>query len=117
MTTHHREPVICECGHKGIVRWSENDAPFTRQWETYSISGFEGAGFSIDGFSTVPDALKRMMPKCPACGATALMKSIVMRRGRLPRAPPSSSCFLPAIHRLNTVEKCHSGCKTSSFGL
>lgn len=30
MTSHHAEPVVCECGHKGVVHWSENDAPFPR---------------------------------------------------------------------------------------
>jgi hypothetical protein len=69
MTTHHREPVVCECGHKGIVHWSENDQPFSKQWEEYSISGFDGEGFYVDGWTTVGDALLRMKPKCPKCGA------------------------------------------------
>lgn len=68
MATHHRERVICECGHEGIVHWSENDQPFSRQWERYSISGFEGEGFGTDGFVTIDEALKRMNPKCPSCG-------------------------------------------------
>lgn len=68
MATHHREPVVCECGHKGTVHWSESDQPFGRQWERYSISGFEGQGFEIDGYTTLEKALTRISPKCPACG-------------------------------------------------
>lgn len=48
MTTRHTEPIVCECGHKGSVIWRENDAPFSRQYEEYSLSGFKGAHFSID---------------------------------------------------------------------
>ncbi len=68
MTTHHREPVICECGHEGIVHWRENDQPHSRQWESYSIDGFEGHGFSIDGYTTLDKAIERMNPRCPQCG-------------------------------------------------
>lgn len=69
MTTHHEEPVVCECGHAGIVHWSENDQPFSKQWEKYSIAGFTGEGFYIEGFTTLIDAIERMNPRCPTCGA------------------------------------------------
>ena len=69
MATHHREPVVCECGHKGTVHWSESDQPFgEQQWERYSVSGFEGQDFEVGGYTTVEDALRRMNPKCPVCG-------------------------------------------------
>lgn len=68
MTTHHEVPVVCECGHTGTVHWSENDQPFSRQWEKYSISGFDGEMFEIGGSTNVTDALKKMKPKCPSCG-------------------------------------------------
>lgn len=69
MTTRHSINVVCECGHEGVLNWSENDQPFSRQWESYSISGFEGEGFYIEGFVTDTEALKRINPKCPECGA------------------------------------------------
>ena len=69
MTTHHKEPVVCECGHKGVVLWSENDQPYSKQWEQWSISGFEGSGFYIEGYTTLQKALEKMEPKCPECGA------------------------------------------------
>lgn len=74
MTTHHREPIACECGHEGILHWSENDQPFSKQWEQYSISGFDGEGFYIDGYTTIQEALKRMNPKCPKCGEAGKVK-------------------------------------------
>lgn len=74
MTTHYREPVACECGHPGEVRWKENDQPFSKQWESYSISGFEGDGFQVEGFVTLSDALERMKPKCPECGAVGKVR-------------------------------------------
>jgi len=75
MTTHHREPVSCACGHEGIVHWSENDQPFSKQWEQWSISGFEGEGFYLDGgYTHLTAALDRMKPKCPACGEVGKIK-------------------------------------------
>lgn len=76
MTTHWREPIVCECGHEGILHWSENDAPFSKQWESYSVSGFEGQGFEISGYTTSTDALKRINPKCPKCGEVGKVRHV-----------------------------------------
>ena len=69
MTTHYREPIFCECGRKGILRWSENDKPFSKQWELYSVEGFEGEDFYIEGYTSAAEALKQINPTCPGCGA------------------------------------------------
>lgn len=74
MTMRHKEPVECECGHQGTLHWSENDAPFSKQWEEYSMSGFDAEGFYINGFTTSHEALIRMKPKCPSCGETGRVK-------------------------------------------
>ncbi len=74
MTTRHTEPIICECGHQGTLHWSENDAPFSKQWEAYRVSGFEGEGFEVAGFTTNSEALERINPKCTACGQTGKVK-------------------------------------------
>lgn len=74
MTTHHEEPVVCECGHEGVVHWSENDQPFSKQWEKYYISGFDGERFETSGSSTVTEALKEIKPKCPSCGQVGKVK-------------------------------------------
>ncbi len=74
MTTHHDEAVVCECGHKGFVHWSENDAPFSKQWESYYLIDFDGDTFQTDGFATVQEALTKMKPKCPKCGQVGKVK-------------------------------------------
>lgn len=67
MPTTHREPVVCECGHTGTVVWQENESPFSREWQTYKINGFEGESLFIRDAITLDDALVRMNPKCPEC--------------------------------------------------
>jgi len=74
MTTHHHEQVICECGHTGTVNWSENDQPYSKQWEQYGIEGFKGNGFYIEGYVSLDEALARIKPICPACGAVGKIK-------------------------------------------
>lgn len=74
MATHHREPVICQCGHKGEVHWSENDQPYSKAWERYSIRGFSGESFSVDGFVSLEKALESLNPRCPACGMVGKVK-------------------------------------------
>jgi hypothetical protein len=69
MTTHFREAIVCECGHSGTLRWSENDQPFSKQWEQYSVDGFEGEGFYIEGYTSPTEALRRINPRCLGCGA------------------------------------------------
>jgi hypothetical protein len=75
MTTHHSEPVVCECGHEGTLHWSENDQPFIKQWAKWSISGFEGEGFYIEGFSGSANAIKKINSKRPKCGAVGKLKN------------------------------------------
>ena len=67
MTTHHRVKIVCECGHAGTLHWKENDQPFSKQWESYSVSGFEGDGFYIEGYTTDDEALKRINLRRPEC--------------------------------------------------
>lgn len=75
MTTYNRVNVVCECGHRGIVTWKENDQPFSKQYEEYSISGFDGGVYHINGISNVTEALKHIKPKCPDCGLVGKVKN------------------------------------------
>lgn len=68
MTT-WRDPVVCECGHKGVHVWSENDQPYSKQWERHRFQGFEGDSFETDGTATLSEAVKSIQPKCIVCGA------------------------------------------------
>jgi len=46
---------------------AENDQPFSKQYEKYSLDGFDGDGFYIEGFTTPSDALSQMNATCPKC--------------------------------------------------
>lgn len=75
MTTRTSEPIICECGHKGYLKCSENDQPYSSLWEAYSLEGFDGRGLTITSYAEMPeDILAAMHPTCPACGKTGLVK-------------------------------------------
>jgi hypothetical protein len=69
MTSHWRTALRCDCGHEGQLHMSENDQPFTTQWERWHVSEFDSEEFYLERSSTTKTkALARMNPKCPACG-------------------------------------------------
>lgn len=71
MTTHSRDAIVCECGHKGSIRCKENDQPYSSLWEAYSLEGFTGRDFTITSYADMPkDRIAHMNPKCPECGQT-----------------------------------------------
>lgn len=74
MTTTWRDPVVCECGHKGEHVWSENDQPFSKQWERHSFAGFSGSSYQTDGTASLQEAVEAIQPKCPQCGAVGKLK-------------------------------------------
>jgi hypothetical protein len=70
MAMRTQDPIVCECGHAGILHCKENDAPFSAMYEDYTLSGFSGESISItDNDKRPPNLLAAMKPKCPACGA------------------------------------------------
>jgi len=75
MTMRHIEPIVCECGHKGTLNWSENDSPFSKQWERYRVSGFDGGEYETT-LSSFEDALAYIKPKCPKCGAVGKVRVV-----------------------------------------
>jgi hypothetical protein len=66
MTMRTKFPIVCECGHRGALLLSENDQPYSRCWETYSLEGF-GIGANIQGTPN-EEPLAQMNPVCPKCG-------------------------------------------------
>jgi hypothetical protein len=80
VTSTSQEPIVCECGHIGYLALRENDAPFCRPWESYSLDGFEGGELRIYDYKEKPkDLLARLDPLCPKCG----------KRGEVTYAPRS----------------------------
>jgi len=42
MTQSTKYIVNCLCNHSGILIMRENDTPFSTQWESYELKGFNG---------------------------------------------------------------------------
>lgn len=49
MTTVTRTKLVCSCGHQGCIVMRENDAPFSRQYESYSLENLDGGRLSVNG--------------------------------------------------------------------
>lgn len=70
MTQSSKFSVKCNCGHLGELVMRENDAPFSTQWESYKLSGFNGGtSCGIDpGFMSFKEVFAELSPSCPKCG-------------------------------------------------
>ena len=66
MRTSYR--VECPCGHMGVIRVSENDAPFSQSYENYAVVDLDGSEFSVEGSASWETAFTAMKPTCPDCG-------------------------------------------------
>jgi hypothetical protein len=75
MTMRTREAIVCECGHRGYLRCSENDQPFSSLWEKYTLEGFDGRGLTITSYDEMPkDLLAYLEPTCPQCGEVGTVR-------------------------------------------
>lgn len=64
-----KSKIVCECGHEGYLHCKENDAPFTKGYEDYHLSGFEGGTAYFEGYCKDPiGLLADLKPVCPECG-------------------------------------------------
>lgn len=71
MTTRTRYPVKCSCGHTGAIKMSENDAPYSTQYESYTLENLGGQGFDVERtFASWNEVFQNMKPTCPSCGAS-----------------------------------------------
>lgn len=74
MTTVTRTQLKCpKCGHTGNIKMKENDAPFSRQYEDYTLEGLDGKSFSTT-LAQWPEVFQQMKPACPSC-KTALTEA------------------------------------------
>ena len=69
-----RYNITCDCGHKGTLNMKENDQPYSKQWEQWSVSNLDGDSYYIEGFISVDDAFEQVKPSCPSCGAKLTKK-------------------------------------------
>ena len=77
MTTVTRTNLKCACGHQGSIVMRKNDAPFSRQYESYSLDGLNGDSFSALGrFAKWDEVFREMEPVCPQCGVKLIEGNI-----------------------------------------
>jgi hypothetical protein len=78
MTTRTSYPVRCKCGHVGAIRMSENDQPYSANWESYTLVGLLGGSHSVERRSAPWDEVfNEMKPTCPTCGAALTPAELV----------------------------------------
>jgi hypothetical protein len=71
MTMRTRFKVECSCGHSGAILLSENDQPYTKPWESYSLENLNGGGSTyVEGHSDWKEVFQALSPVCPKCNAT-----------------------------------------------
>lgn len=51
MTTHTYRRFECSQGHKGVEKTSENDQPYSKCWESITISGVKASGKDNTGYN------------------------------------------------------------------
>lgn len=56
-----RTKLVCDCGHEGCHTHSENDQPYSQNWNSYKLEGFSGGGPERDDLATMT---------CQKCGKT-----------------------------------------------
>ena len=69
MTMRTRHNVECPCGHTGTIIMSENDQPYSKPWESYSLEGLDGgSSFHVEGSADWNTVFAELQPVCPKCG-------------------------------------------------
>jgi hypothetical protein len=60
-----------------MIVMRENDAPFSLQYESYSLEELNGANFSAqDRFAKWDEVFWEMKPGCPQCGCGLIKNNI-----------------------------------------
>jgi len=58
--------VTCFCGHSGKIIFSENDAPFSENWQKYTLEDLNGGPISTPA-ANWHEVFKAMNVTCPKC--------------------------------------------------
>jgi hypothetical protein len=70
MTMRTRFKLTCACGHEGEILLKENDQPYSKSWERYSLEGYSGGSFSSEGgVHEWEEIFVSLKPKCPKCSS------------------------------------------------
>jgi hypothetical protein len=65
MASRTRYNIICNCGHKGTIILSENDQPYSSNWEQYSLENLEGTTFTTRNVVTWETVFEKTGASCP----------------------------------------------------
>lgn len=49
MTMRTKYSITCSCDHKGAIKMSENDQPYSKPYENDSLENLNGSELNIDG--------------------------------------------------------------------
>lgn len=61
--------LACPCGATGAIKLSENDAPFSPNYESYSVEGFAGGHYSVEpSAKSWTEVFEHLNPRCESCG-------------------------------------------------
>jgi len=74
-----KQSLICSCGHEGTLNMSENDQPFSKPYENYSLGNLNSEGEStyyVEGYALLPSVLEVLKPTCPQCGSKLTEKNL-----------------------------------------
>lgn len=77
MTLRTEWVLECLCGHRGEITRAENDSSFSKQYESYSLHGFAGTPYYLEGFASIAEAIAFMRPQCPNCSAIQTAENVV----------------------------------------
>lgn len=70
--------VVCDCGHEGTIVCAENDSPFSRSYEEYTLNGLNGGTKHYTPFAkTWEIVIQDLEPTCPKCGAKIKVSNII----------------------------------------
>lgn len=68
LTMRTKYPLTCSCGHKGAIKMSENDQPYSKPYESYSLENLKGGSYRVEGFAEWKAVFSSIKPTCPKCG-------------------------------------------------
>ena len=64
-----RYALICPCGATGAIKLSGNDAPFSANYETYGVEGFDGRKYTVEpSAKSWTEVFQQLRPHCSSCG-------------------------------------------------
>lgn len=69
--------VQCVCGHQGTIVLTENDQPYSKPWEKYSLETLLGQeSFYVEGSADWAKVFQVLKPVCPKCMSPLFVEAL-----------------------------------------